>query len=63
MVVINCRDGGRPTYTRGTPEQTDGEHTWSANKFSLYWLQTLSLSHARMQSDSIVQWIGTRRKA
>ena len=22
MVEVNCRDGGRPTYTRSTPEQT-----------------------------------------
>ena len=22
MVEVNCRDGGRPTHTRGTPEQT-----------------------------------------
>ena len=34
------------------------EHTWSANKFSSYWLQTISMSHARMQSESIAQWIG-----
>ena len=22
MVKVNCRDGGRPTHARGTPEQT-----------------------------------------
>ena len=22
MVEVNCRDGGRPTHTRSTPEQT-----------------------------------------
>ena len=39
------------------------EHTWSANKFSSYWLQTFSMSHARMQAESIAQWIGTFQKA
>ena len=39
------------------------EHTWSANKFSSYWLQTFSMSHARMQAESIAQWIGTCQKA
>ena len=23
MVEVNCRDGGRPTHTRGTPKQTE----------------------------------------
>ena len=39
------------------------EHTWSANKFSSYWLQTFSMSHARMQAEFIAQWIGTCQKA
>ena len=39
------------------------EHTCSANKFSSYWLQTFSMSHARMQAESIAQWIGTCQKA
>ena len=39
------------------------EHTWSANKFSSYWLQTFSMAHARMQAESIAQWIGTCWKA
>ena len=39
------------------------EHTWSANKFSSYWLQTVSISYARMQEESVAQWIGTCQKA
>ena len=39
------------------------EYTWSANRFSSYWLQTVSMSHARMQADFIPQWIGTCQKA
>ena len=39
------------------------EHTWSANKFSSCWIQKNSMSHARMQAESIAQWIGTCRKA
>ena len=30
------------------------EHTWSANKFSSYWLQTLSMPHATCQDASII---------
>ena len=39
------------------------EHTWAANKFSSYWLQTSSMAHAMMQADSIAQWIETCQKA
>ena len=31
------------------------EHTWSANKLASFWLQTFSMSHARMQAESIPQ--------
>ena len=34
-----------------------------ANKLSSYWLQTFSMSHARMQNEPIAQWIGTCQKA
>ena len=39
------------------------EHTRSANKFSSYWLQAFSMPHARMQAESIAQWIGIFQKA
>jgi len=34
------------------------EHTWSANDWSSYWLQRISLTHARHQAESIIQLIG-----
>ena len=45
------------------PREQGLEHTWSANNLSSYWLQMFSMSHARMQAESIAQWIGTCRKA
>ena len=61
MVEVNRRDGGRPiaTHTRGTPEQTGAR----AGYRSKGWLQTISMSHARMQAESIAQWIGTCQRA
>ena len=34
------------------------QHTWSANSFSTYWLQSIAVAHARTQAESIRQWIG-----
>ena len=34
------------------------EHTWSANDWSSYWLQRISIAHARHQAESITQLIG-----
>ena len=34
------------------------EHTWSANDWSSFWLQRLSIAHARHQAESITQLIG-----
>ena len=48
--------------TPGAPQsrQEQGlEHTWSANNFSSYALQTISVSQARMPAESIPQWTGT----
>ena len=39
------------------------EHTRSANKFSSFWRKVFSMPHARMQVESIAQWIGTCQKA
>ena len=34
------------------------DHTWSANDWSSYWLQRISVAHARHQAESITQLIG-----
>ena len=34
------------------------EHTFSANGFATYWLQSISLSYARSQAESIMVWVG-----
>merc|ERR1712216_736188 len=34
------------------------EHTFSANGFGTYWLQSISLSYARSQAESIMVWVG-----
>ena len=33
------------------------EHTWSANNFATFWLQSISMAHAREQADSILLWV------
>ena len=33
------------------------DSTWTANDFSSYWLQALSMAHARTQAESILTWI------
>ena len=33
------------------------EHTWSANNFATYWLQSIAMAHAREQADSVLLWI------
>ena len=37
------------------------EHTFSANGFATYWLQSISLTYARSQAESIMIWV--RRNA
>ena len=34
------------------------EHTWSANDWSSFWLQRISVTHARHQAESIIELIG-----
>ena len=34
------------------------EHTFSANGFESYWLQSISLTYARAQAESIMVWVG-----
>jgi len=50
------------TYTKAIndPDRREMglEHTWSANDWSSYWLQRISLTHARHQAESIIQLIG-----
>ena len=37
------------------------EHTWSANSWSSYWLQRISMAHARHQAESLIQRIGANQ--
>ena len=60
--VIRLADQRIPGAPQSRREQ-GLEHTWPANKLALYWLQTFSMSHARMQAESIAQWIGTCQRA
>ena len=39
------------------------EHTFSANGFATYWLQSISLSYARSQAESIMVWVGCNAPA
>ena len=39
------------------------EHTFSANGFATYWLQSISLSYARSQAESIMVWVGRNAPA
>ena len=34
------------------------EHTWTANSFASYWLQSMSMVNARAQAESVMLWIG-----
>ena len=45
---------GQPTSRR----DKGLEHTFSANGFSTYWLQSISLAYARAQAESIMVWVG-----
>ena len=66
MVEDNCRDGGRPTHIRGTPEQTGARaraHVVSKQILIVLATNKFSMAHARMQAESIAQCIGTRQMA
>ena len=39
------------------------ENTFSANGFATYWLQSISLSYARSQAESIMVWVGRNAPA
>ena len=45
---------GQPTSRR----DRGLEHTFSANGFAPYWLQSISLVYARAQAESIMAWVG-----
>ena len=50
------QDGdANPTRSR---RQLGLDHTWSANAWPTYWLQRISIAHARHQAESITQLIG-----
>ena len=34
------------------------DHTWTANSFVSFWLQSISMAHARMQAESVMLWVG-----
>jgi len=34
------------------------DHTWTANSFSSFWLQSISMAIARTQAESVMMWIG-----
>ena len=51
------------TDRRGMGETTSRqqlglEYTWSANRFSTYWRQAISMAHAREQAESVILAIG-----
>lgn len=48
------REPGNPTSRR----DLGLEHTFSANGFATYWLQSISLTYARAQAESIMVWVG-----
>ena len=33
------------------------EHTWSANNFATYWMQSIAMVHAREQAESVLLWV------
>ena len=45
---------GQPTSRR----DRGLEHTFSANGFATYWLQSIAISYARAQAESIMVWVG-----
>ena len=45
---------GQPTSRR----DLGLENTFSANGFATYWLQSISLTYARAQAESIMVWVG-----
>ena len=50
-----AHEGSGPTSRR----ETGMDWTWSANHFNTFWLQSISVAHARTQAESVIQWIGT----
>ena len=34
------------------------EHTFTANGFATFWLQSISLTYARAQAESLMVWVG-----
>ena len=34
------------------------DHTWTANSFVSFWLQSISMAHARKQAESVMLWVG-----
>ena len=48
------RAPGEPTSRR----DLGLEHTFSANGFATYWLQSISFTYARAQAESIMVWVG-----
>ena len=50
-----AREGLGPTSRR----ETGMDWTWTANHFNTFWLQSISVAHARTQAESVIQWIGT----
>ena len=39
------------------------EHTWTANNWSNFWLQRISMVHARHQAETVLQKIGASQPA
>ena len=33
------------------------EHTWSANSFASFWLQSMSMAHFREQAEAVLLWV------